>query len=100
MDDETEEGEFIEINDDDSDVTDTPDGGALVTLGGDDAERDRSDDFMMNLAAELPEPVLDKLAGKYLELIEKDKEARKKRDEQYEMGLRRTTRRFPSSRGS
>jgi hypothetical protein len=38
----------------------------------------------------MPEPDLKSLASKFLELISRDKEARKKRDEQYEEGIRRT----------
>lgn len=47
-------------------------------------------EFYANLAEELPEDVLDALAGEYLDYIDVDKEARKQRDKQYEEGLRRT----------
>lgn len=83
-------GDFLDLGDDEpseGDVTDLPDGGALVDIGG--SER-RSKDFYENLAEKLPETQLKQIATSFLELIERDKEARKKRDEQYEEGLRRT----------
>ena len=43
-----------------------------------------------NLAETTSPHILNTISSKYLELIEKDKEARKKRDEQYTEGLRRT----------
>jgi hypothetical protein len=71
-------------------VEDTEDGGAIVTLEDDETEQAKSPDFYKNLAEEMPEPDLDKLATQFLELVDRDREARKKRDEQYEEGLRRT----------
>ncbi len=47
-------------------------------------------EFYANLAEVLSEHELRELAGDYLDLIEKDKDSRKKRDELYEDGLRRT----------
>lgn len=78
----------------DPNVQDTPDGGAIVTL--DDDEEDDEDapdtdsDFYENLADKIPEPELNKIATQYLDLISKDIDARKKRDEQYEEGIQRT----------
>jgi hypothetical protein len=83
-------GELIELPDDEDDsVIDTEDGGAIVRL--DDGEGDaRSDDFYANLAETMSESELSEIARTYLDVVAKDKEARKKRDEQYEEGLRRT----------
>jgi hypothetical protein len=83
-------GETVEFDDDDvTDVEDTEDGGAIVTLDeGGPAAGDS--EFYDNLAETMPEPELKSLASKFLELISRDKEARKKRDEQYEEGIRRT----------
>lgn len=86
-DDEEIEGEVLTIDEPESDVRDLPDGGALVTLEG---ASKRSDSFGDNLAETLPETEMHKLASQLLDLIERDKESRKKRDEQYEEGLRRT----------
>jgi hypothetical protein len=89
-DDDLPETEMVDLGEaDDEDVIDTPDGGAIVRLDDDDMEP-RSDDFLANLAETMPESELQTLAQSYLDLIGKDKEARKKRDEQYEEGLRRT----------
>lgn len=87
-DDLPEDGEFLEIEDDESDVEDTEDGGAIVKMGDEDDAP--SDDFLENLAETLPESDLTKLASTFLDLVNRDKEARAKRDEQYEEGIRRT----------
>jgi hypothetical protein len=89
MEDEDEYGEMVEMPEDEDDVEDTEDGGAIVRLDDEEAV-ERSDDFLANLADELPEHELNALATSLVELITRDKEARKKRDEQYEEGLRRT----------
>lgn len=90
-DDDLPETEVVDLGEaDDEDVIDTPDGGAIVRLDDDDDMEPRSDDFLANLAEIMPESELQTLAQTYLDLISKDKEARKKRDEQYEEGLRRT----------
>ena len=84
-------GEMIELPEDDEDdsVIDTEDGGAIVRL--DDGEGDaRSDDFYANLAETMSESELSEIARTYLDVVGKDRQARKKRDEQYEEGLRRT----------
>jgi hypothetical protein len=88
--DEQPEAEIVELDDEEQDdVIDTPDGGAIVRLDDDDAP-ERSEDFYENIAESMPETELQDLAQTYLDLIGRDKEARKKRDEQYEEGLRRT----------
>lgn len=54
------------------------------------AVEESDDDFQNNLAEELPQELLVQLGSDYFDLAEIDKESRKKRDEQYEEGLRRT----------
>lgn len=82
------EGEFVEIPEDEElDVEDTPDGGAIVRL---DDKPSGSADFLENLAETLPSDVLNDIGSRYTEMFARDKEARKKRDEQYEDGIRRT----------
>ena len=94
MDDEDENinpitGEVVQIEGDDvDDVEDTDDGGAIVRL--DEEEPAGKGEFYTNLAETLPETDLKRISRDFLELIARDKEARKKRDEQYEEGLRRT----------
>lgn len=84
------EGEVVDLGDDDQpDVIDTEDGGAIVRLDDDEGEA-RSENFYANLALDMSDSELSEIAQTFLDLIGKDKEARKKRDEQYEEGLRRT----------
>jgi chaperonin GroES len=87
--DELPDGELVAVDDDDTGVEDTPDGGAIVRLDDED-DGQPSPEHLANLAEELPEPELERLATRFLDLISKDKDARKRRDEQYEEGLRRT----------
>lgn len=83
-------GEMVEMPETEEDyVEDTEDGGAIVRIG-DDEEAARSDEFLENLADVLPDYELNSIATSLVDLIARDKEARKKRDEQYEEGLRRT----------
>ena len=83
-------GETIELPDDEDDsVIDTEDGGAIVRLDEEEGE-ERSDGFYANLAETMSETELSEIARTYLDMVAKDKEARKKRDEQYEEGIRRT----------
>ena len=93
-DDETlpeQDDELQAIDDDGSDVIDTPDGGAIVRLH-DDEDGDTDDpEFDANLADGVIDDVeLNRLATTLLDLIEKDKEARKRRDELQAEGLKRT----------
>lgn len=89
-DDDVIDGEFVEITEDDpSDVIDLEDGGAIVMFGDEDEARG-SGDWFDNLAEGMEEGELNALATQYQELITRDKDARKKRDDQYEEGLRRT----------
>jgi hypothetical protein len=87
--DELPEGEMVALEDDAVDVEDTEDGGAIVTLDEEEPAAGESE-FYANLAETMPEPDMAKISSQFLDLISKDKDARKKRDEQYEEGLRRT----------
>jgi hypothetical protein len=77
------------LDQDESDVEELPDGSAIVRLENLKGP-DETPDFYENLADKLKEWDLDNIALKYLDLIDKDKEAREDRDKQYEDGLRRT----------
>ena len=83
-------GEMFELPEEISDVEDTEDGGAIVRFGPEEDLPDSEREFYSNLAEVLPESDMDAVAQDFLGLITKDKEARKKRDEQYEEGIRRT----------
>lgn len=84
---EQEYGEMYEVEDD-SKVRDTDDGGAMVTI--DESPTPADSEFYANLAENMPTWELSSLGSELCDILEKDKEARKKRDEQYEEGLRRT----------
>ena len=80
---------IYDIFDGESEVEELEDGSAIVRL--DDLKGpEESPDFYENLAETIPSYELDKIALKFLDLIDKDKEAREERDKQYEEGLRRT----------
>jgi len=88
--DEMPEGEYVDLPDvDDDEVEDTEDGGAIVRMD-EDAPPKAENEFYANLAEDMPEGEMSSLSTQLLDLISKDKDARKKRDEQYEDGLRRT----------
>lgn len=70
-----------------ADIEETDDGGAIVTLP---EEEEIVSDFYDNLAETMEPSAMRSMALDLLEIIEKDKEARSKRDEQYEEGIRRT----------
>lgn len=83
-------GEMMELpEDEEAEVEDTEDGGAIVRFGEESAPAAESE-FYSNLAETMPEADMDSVAQDLLGQIAKDKEARSKRDEQYEEGLRRT----------
>ena len=73
-----------------SDVQELPDGSAIVQM--DDHFKGPADDedFYSNLSETMNTWDMEGLALKYLDFIDKDKEAREKRDKQYEEGIRRT----------
>jgi len=80
----------VEIELDDSEIEELPDGSAIVRLESKGPMED--EDFYQNLAdSDHISPLdLSMMALRYIELAEKDKNARSKRDEQYEDGIRRT----------
>ena len=88
---ETEDGGAeIEMPKEDTEVEELPDGSAVVHI--DDGMKGPSEDeeFYSNLAETIDLYDMDSIGRKYLDLIEKDKMAREKRDKQYEEGIRRT----------
>lgn len=83
------EGEVVELEEAlPSDVEETADGGAIIRL--EEGESEEVEDFYANIADQFDEPFLDALATKYLDLIEKDVEARKLRRDQYAEAIKRT----------
>ena len=89
---EQEDGSVaVDIDLDDSEIEELPDGSAVVKM--DNFKGPTEDqDFYENLAEsdQISSYDLDSIALRYINLAEKDKEARKLRDKQYEEGIRRT----------
>lgn len=79
----------VDLPDDLNDIEELPDGSAVVNLEGFGGPEE-DEDFYSNLAEKISQFDLDGIAMRYIELIEKDREARKERDRQYEDGLKRT----------
>lgn len=82
-------GAVADLPEENQEVEELEDGSAIVTLG-DYQGPEENPDFYENLAETINLFDLEKIGMRYLDLIEKDKEAREKRDKQYEEGLKRT----------
>lgn len=78
-----------EVETEDDGIEETDDGGAIITLD-EAAPVDIETLFYQNLVTIIPDNAAAGIATELLELIERDKESREKRDEQYEEGIRRT----------
>lgn len=85
-----DEGEMIELEEDDSDVVDTPDGGAIIRMEENENDRAAQLKHFANIVDELDPATVTRVVTDLVEKIGRDKDARKKRDEQYEEGIRRT----------
>lgn len=83
-----EEMTIIELPEESLEVEETSDGGAIIKMES-IAITDGGDHFS-NIVEEVDQTDLKKLVNDLLTKIERDKEARQKRDKQYEEGLRRT----------
>ena len=86
---EDTQGMMFDLEDEFAEVEEQPDGSAIVRME-EFSGPEQDGDFYANLADLVSESELSTLAMRYLELIEKDKQARKDRDKQYEEGLKRT----------
>lgn len=78
----------IDIGDENPDVEEMPDGSAVVSMDFKGPSEDG--DFYENLSESLNLFDIERIGLRYLDLVDKDKEAREKRDKQYEEGIRRT----------
>lgn len=88
---ENEDGSAdVDLPDDDAEIEELEDGSAIVHMGGDDEGSEGDSEFYENLAESIDLWQMDTIGRKYLDLIEKDQQAREKRDKQYEEGIRRT----------
>jgi len=90
QDQDDEEGVIVDLPAEEAEIEELPDGSAIVRMDSKGPMEDQ--DFYANLADGdiISEIDLDRLALRYIELVEKDKEARKQRDKQYEDGIKRT----------
>ena len=84
-----DEGETVELEEDDTGVRDTEDGGAMVALENEENHQLQTEHFA-NIVDDIDQKTLKKIVEDLITKIERDKDARKKRDEQYEEGIRRT----------
>ena len=85
---EADEGMEFEMPDEDSEIEELPDGSAIVRMDTKGPMED--EDFYQNLAEVLQPYDLNKIALRYMDLVENDKKSREERDKKYEEGLRRT----------
>jgi hypothetical protein len=88
-DDDLEKGELVEVDEDEPEVEDTDDGGAIVRFDNEEQVA-RNQKHFANIVDDVDVAMLKEAVKDLLDKIEKDKEAREKRDKQYEEGLRRT----------
>ena len=87
--DDTQEEEMeFDLPDESADIEELPDGSAVVKMDTEGPMED--EEFYENLADTIDPIDLSSIALRYIDLIEKDKQAREERDKQYEEGLKRT----------
>jgi len=87
---DAQEGENVDFEDTDkTDVEDTEDGGAIVRLQ-DEADEKKNSEHFANIIDEVDQGDLEMAISELIDKITNDKEAREKRDKQYEEGIRRT----------
>jgi hypothetical protein len=89
LEDDLPEGETVELEDEDTEVEDTEDGGAIIHMKNEEDHAKKLEHFA-NIVEEVDQGELELVVNDLLDKISKDKEAREKRDKQYEEGLRRT----------
>ena len=82
-------GAEVELDETPPDVEEMEDGSAVVTMD-DYKGPDEAPDFYENMAETYDLREISTLASRYLDLIDKDKDARSERDKQYEEGIKRT----------
>jgi hypothetical protein len=87
--DDLPEGESVELEDVDNEVEDTEDGGVILREKNDTDHATKLAHFA-NIVDEVDQDMLKTAINDLMEKIGNDKEAREKRDKQYEEGLRRT----------
>lgn len=89
LEEEMSEGETVRLEDVDNEVEDTEDGGAIIREKNEIDHATKLEHFA-NIVDEVDQDLLKTAISDLVEKIGNDKEAREKRDKQYEEGLRRT----------
>jgi len=90
LNDDDDGGETVEfLGNDNLGVEDTEDGGAIIRLENEEENQSNLEHFA-NIVEEVDPALLKEAVNDLLEKIDRDKEAREKRDKLYEEGLRRT----------
>ena len=79
---EADEGVEYEMPPEDAEIEELPDGSAIVHLDTKGPMED--EDFYQNLADVLDPYDLNKIAMRYMDLVENDKKSREERDKKYE----------------
>jgi hypothetical protein len=87
--DDEQRGETVSLPEDDMEVEDTEDGGAVIRMKNEQDVADKKAHFA-NIVDEVDRSMLSGAVVELLDKIERDKDARSKRDKLYEEGLRRT----------
>ena len=90
IEDELPEGETVELEDVDNDVEEHEDGSATIRMQKNNEDTRAQLAHFANIVDEVDRTELQDIVTDLLEKIERDKEARAKRDKLYEEGLRRT----------
>jgi len=80
----------LTLGDTPDDYVENPDGSVDVPEADLEPKSPEDSGFYDNLADQIDSKVLNDISTNLIDLIEKDQQARKKRDEQYEEGIRRT----------
>lgn len=86
---DAQRGESVSLPDEDLEVEDTEDGGAVIRMTNERDVADKKAHFA-NIVDEVDRQFLSDAVVDLLDKIERDKDARSKRDKLYEEGLRRT----------
>lgn len=86
---DAQRGESVSVPDEDLEVEDTEDGGAVIRMTNERDVADKKAHFA-NIVDEVDRSMLSDAVVDLLDKIERDKDARSKRDKLYEEGLRRT----------
>ena len=85
--DEDKKGQAFDMDVEEDEMEETEDGGVIITLGSNEQE---VPEFFSNLAEFIQDRVMSDLAIDLIDDVDRDKEARKLRDKQYEEGIKRT----------